>query len=145
LLASQPSPNPKKPKRGFFFFGKKVGIGARGVFAAQSDPSKGIRSIAMGIAARGIAARGDAGSGTVTPNLQSLLTILSDVAKAIGAVNTIYKVHRCWDNQDKLKKHKKPDTDEAFEERTRRNLWREHTDWEARPCTILIVKRFWLV
>jgi hypothetical protein len=32
--------------------------GARGSFAAQSDPSKGIRSIVMGIAARGIAARG---------------------------------------------------------------------------------------
>jgi hypothetical protein len=51
-------------------------------------------------------------------NLQSLLTILSDVAKAIGAVNTIYKVHRCWDNLDKIIK-KNPDTDEAFEERTK--------------------------
>jgi hypothetical protein len=43
----------KHEKRFFFFWQKKVGIGARRVFAAQSDPSKSIRSIAMGIAARG--------------------------------------------------------------------------------------------
>jgi hypothetical protein len=53
LLASQPSPIQQTKKRFFFFWQKKVGIGARRVFAAQSDPSKGIRSIAMGIAARG--------------------------------------------------------------------------------------------
>jgi hypothetical protein len=66
----------------------------------------------------------DAGSGTVTPNLQSLLTILSDVAKAIGAVNTIYKVIVVGIIKINFKKTQT--LTKRFEERTRRNLWREH-------------------
>jgi pentafunctional AROM polypeptide len=79
-----------------------------------------------------------AGGSVTIPHKQSVFKVvdhLSDAAKAIGAVNTIYKVHRCWDNQV----NKKTQTLTKRMKNEKGEICGENTDWEAMHD--LIVKR----